>query len=311
MNNILKGIILAGGSGTRLYPITKAVSKQLLPLYDKPMIYYPLSVLMLAEIRDILIITTPEDNAAFKRLLGDGSKFGINLSYEIQEKPNGIAEAFIIGEKFIGNDPVCLILGDNIFHGNNFSQILKKSKNYAKCNEAGVFGYYVNDPERYGVVEFDEDGECINIEEKPTNPKSKYAVVGLYFYPKHVAEKAKKVKPSARGELEITTLNNMFLEEGRLHATKLPRGFAWLDTGTFDSLADASHYIETIEKRQGQKVACLEEIAFNNGWLTLVDIEESAKELGKSEYGKYLMDFVKDNRSKTQKYKTLYERTEK
>lgn len=307
----MKGVILAGGSGTRLYPITKAVSKQLLPLYDKPMIYYPLSVLMLAEIRDILIITTPEDNAAFKRLLGDGSKFGINLSYEIQEKPNGIAEAFIIGEKFIGNDPVCLILGDNIFHGNNFSQILKKSKNYAKCNEAGVFGYYVNDPERYGVVEFDEDGECINIEEKPTNPKSKYAVVGLYFYPKHVAEKAKKVKPSARGELEITTLNNMFLEEGRLHATKLPRGFAWLDTGTFDSLADASHYIETIEKRQGQKVACLEEIAFNNGWLTLVDIEESAKELGKSEYGKYLMDFVKDNRSKTQKYKTLYERTEK
>lgn len=307
----MKGIILAGGSGTRLYPITKAVSKQLLPLYDKPMIYYPLSVLMLAEIRDILIITTPEDNAAFKRLLGDGSKFGINLSYEIQEKPNGIAEAFIIGEKFIGNDPVCLILGDNIFHGNNFSQILKKSKNYAKYNEAGVFGYYVNDPERYGVVEFDEDGECINIEEKPTNPKSKYAVVGLYFYPKHVAEKAKKVKPSARGELEITTLNNMFLEEGRLHATKLPRGFAWLDTGTFDSLADASHYIETIEKRQGQKVACLEEIAFNNGWLTLVDIEESAKELGKSEYGKYLMDFVKDNRSKTQKYKTLYEKTEK
>ena len=307
----MKGIILAGGSGTRLYPITKAVSKQLLPLYDKPMIYYPLSVLMLAEIRDILIITTPEDNAAFKRLLGDGSKFGINLSYEIQEKPNGIAEAFIIGEKFIGNDPVCLILGDNIFHGNNFSQILKKSKNYAKCNEAGVFGYYVNDPERYGVVEFDEDGECINIEEKPTNPKSKYAVVGLYFYPKHVAEKAKKVKPSARGELEITTLNNMFLEEGRLHATKLPRGFAWLDTGTFDILADASHYIETIEKRQGQKVACLEEIAFNNGWLTLVDIEESAKELGKSEYGKYLMDFVKDNRSKTQKYKTLYEKTEK
>ena len=307
----MKGIILAGGSGTRLYPITKAVSKQLLPLYDKPMIYYPLSVLMLAEIRDILIITTPEDNAAFKRLLGDGSKFGINLSYEIQEKPNGIAEAFIIGEKFIGNDPVCLILGDNIFHGNNFSQILKKSKNYAKCNEAGVFGYYVNDPERYGVVEFDEDGECINIEEKPTNPKSKYAVVGLYFYPKYVAEKAKNVKPSARGELERTTLNNMFLEEGRLHATKLPRGFAWLDTGTFDTLADASHYIETIEKRQGQKVACLEEIAFNNGWLTLVDIEESAKELGKSEYGKYLMDFVKDNRSKTQKYKTLYEKTEK
>lgn len=311
MNSNLKGIILAGGSGTRLYPITKAVSKQLLPLYDKPMIYYPLSVLMLAEIRDILIITTPEDNAAFKRLLGDGSKFGINLSYEIQEKPNGIAEAFIIGEKFIGNDPVCLILGDNIFHGNNFSQILKKSKNYAKYNEAGVFGYYVNDPERYGVVEFDDNGECINIEEKPTNPKSKYAVVGLYFYPKNVAEKAKNVKPSARGELEITALSNMFLEEGRLHATKLPRGFAWLDTGTFDSLADASHYIETIEKRQGQKVACLEEIAFNNGWLTLVDIEESAKELGKSEYGKYLMDFVKDNRNKTQKYKMFYEKTEK
>ena len=314
----MKGIILAGGSGTRLYPITKAVSKQLLPLYDKPMIYYPLSVLMLAEIRDILIITTPEDNAAFKRLLGDGSKFGINLSYEIQEKPNGIAEAFIIGEKFIGNDAVCLILGDNIFHGSNFSSILKAACVFAEYDYinryrgiAQIFGYYVNDPERYGVATFDEHGKCSSIEEKPSQPKSNYAIVGLYFYPSDVVSKAKMIKPSKRGELEITALNNLYLESDRLHLEKLPRGFAWLDTGTFDSLADASHYIETIEKRQGQKVACLEEIAFNNGWLTLVDIEESAKELGKSEYGKYLMDFVKDNRSKTQKYKTLYEKTEK
>lgn len=291
----MKGIILAGGSGTRLYPITKAVSKQLLPLYDKPMIYYPLSVLMLAGIRDILIITTPEDSPTFKRLLGDGSHFGVRLSYEVQEKPNGIAEAFIIGEKFIGNDTVCLILGDNIFHGGNFSQILKKSKSSVKDNVAQVFGYYVNDPERYGVVEFDEEGKCLNIEEKPTNPKSKYAVVGLYFYPNDVVDKAKKVKPSARGELEITTLNNMYLEEGRLHAVKLPRGFAWLDTGTFDSLADASHYIETIEKRQGQKVACLEEIAFNNGWITNNEVGKAAENLGKSEYGKYLKKLMEEN----------------
>lgn len=291
----MKGIILAGGSGTRLYPITKAVSKQLLPLYDKPMIYYPLSVLMLAGIRDILIITTPEDSPAFKRLLGDGSHFGVRLSYEVQENPNGIAEAFIIGEKFIGNDSVCLILGDNIFHGGNFSQILKKSKSAVKDNIAQVFGYYVNDPERYGVVEFDENGKCLNIEEKPTSPKSKYAVVGLYFYPKDVVEKAKEVKPSARGELEITTLNNMYLEEGRLHAVKLPRGFAWLDTGTFESLADASHYIETIEKRQGQKVACLEEIACSNGWITKDKVGEAAENLGKSEYGKYLKKLTEEN----------------
>ena len=291
----MKGIILAGGSGTRLYPITKAVSKQLLPLYDKPMIYYPLSVLMLAGIRDVLIITTPEDSPAFKRLLGDGSHFGVRLSYEVQENPNGIAEAFIIGEKFIGNDSVCLILGDNIFHGGNFSQILKKSKSAIKDNIAQVFGYYVNDPERYGVVEFDENGKCLNIEEKPTSPKSKYAVVGLYFYPKDVVEKAKEVKPSARGELEITTLNNMYLEEGRLHAVKLPRGFAWLDTGTFESLADASHYIETIEKRQGQKVACLEEIAYSNGWITKDKVGEAAENLGKSEYGKYLKKLMEEN----------------
>lgn len=291
----MKGIILAGGSGTRLYPITKAVSKQLLPLYDKPMIYYPLSVLMLAGIRDILIITTPEDSLSFKRLLGDGSHFGVRLSYGVQEKPNGIAEAFIIGEKFIGNDTVCLILGDNIFHGGNFSQILKKSKSAVKDNIAQVFGYYVNDPERYGVVEFGENGKCMNIEEKPANPKSKYAVVGLYFYPKDVVEKAKEVKPSARGELEITTLNNMYLEEGRLHAVKLPRGFAWLDTGTFDSLADASHYIETIEKRQGQKVACLEEIAYSNGWITKDEVGEAAENLGKSEYGKYLKKLAEEN----------------
>lgn len=291
----MKGIILAGGSGTRLYPITKAVSKQLLPLYDKPMIYYPLSVLMLAGIRDVLIITTPEDSPAFKRLLGDGSHFGVRLSYEVQENPNGIAEAFIIGEKFIGNDSVCLILGDNIFHGGNFSQILKKSKSAVKDNIAQVFGYYVNDPERYGVVEFDENGKCLNIEEKPTSPKSKYAVVGLYFYPKDVVEKAKEVKPSARGELEITTLNNMYLEEGRLHAVKLPRGFAWLDTGTFESLADASHYIETIEKRQGQKVACLEEIAYSNGWITKDEVGAAAENFGKSEYGKYLKKLTEEN----------------
>ena len=290
----MKGIILAGGSGTRLYPITKAVSKQLLPLYDKPMIYYPLSVLMLAEIRDILIITTPEDNAAFKRLLGDGSKFGINLSYEIQEKPNGIAEAFIIGEKFIGNDPVCLILGDNIFHGNNFSQILKKSKNYAKCNEAGVFGYYVNDPERYGVVEFDEDGECINIEEKPTNPKSKYAVVGLYFYPKHVAEKAKKVKPSARGELEITDLNKVYMEEGTLTVELLGRGMAWLDTGTHASMLKASNFVEAVQTTQGTFIACLEEIAFRKGWISKEQVKELAAPLMKTGYGQYLMDIIEE-----------------
>lgn len=298
----MKGIILAGGSGTRLYPITKAVSKQLLPLYDKPMIYYPLSVLMLAGIRDILIITTPEDNESFKRLLGDGSQFGIHLEYAIQHKPKGIAEAFIIGENFIGGDSVCLILGDNIFHGSNFSSILKAACVFAEYDYinryrgiAQIFGYYVNDPERYGVAAFDKHGKCLSIEEKPLKPKSNYAVVGLYFYPPDVVSKAKTIKPSKRGELEITALNNMYLESDRLHLEKLPRGFAWLDTGTFDSLADASHYIETIEKRQGQKVACLEEIAYSNGWITKDKVGEAAENLGKSEYGKYLKKLTEEN----------------
>lgn len=298
----MKGIILAGGSGTRLYPITKAISKQLLPLYDKPMIYYPLSVLMLAGIRDILIITTPEDNESFKRLLGDGSQFGIHLEYAIQHKPKGIAEAFIIGENFIGGDSVCLILGDNIFHGSNFSSILKAACVFAEYDYinryrgiAQIFGYYVNDPERYGVATFDKNGKCLSIEEKPLQPKSNYAVVGLYFYPPDVVSKAKTIKPSKRGELEITTLNNMYLESDRLHLEKLPRGFAWLDTGTFDSLADASHYIETIEKRQGQKVACLEEIAYSNGWITNDEVGEAAENLGKSEYGKYLKKLAEEN----------------
>lgn len=298
----MKGIILAGGSGTRLYPITKAVSKQLLPLYDKPMIYYPLSVLMLAGIRDILIITTPEDNESFKRLLGDGSQFGIHLEYAIQHKPKGIAEAFIIGENFIGGDSVCLILGDNIFHGSNFSSILKAACVFAEYDYinryrgiAQIFGYYVNDPERYGVATFDKHGKCLSIEEKPLKPKSNYAVVGLYFYPPDVVSKAKTIKPSKRGELEITALNNMYLESDRLHLEKLPRGFAWLDTGTFDSLADASHYIETIEKRQGQKVACLEEIAYSNGWITKDKVGEAAENLGKSEYGKYLKKLTEEN----------------
>lgn len=298
----MKGIVLAGGSGTRLYPITKAVSKQLLPLYDKPMIYYPLSVLMLAGIREILIITTPEDNESFKRLLGDGSQFGIHLEYAIQHKPKGIAEAFIIGENFIGGDSVCLILGDNIFHGSNFSSILKAACVFAEYDYinryrgiAQIFGYYVNDPERYGVATFDKNGKCLTIEEKPSQPKSNYAVVGLYFYPPDVVSKAKKIKPSNRGELEITALNNMYLECDRLHLEKLPRGFAWLDTGTFDSLADASHYIETIEKRQGQKVACLEEIAYGNGWITNDEVGRAAENLGKSEYGKYLKKLAEEN----------------
>lgn len=298
----MKGIVLAGGSGTRLYPITKAVSKQLLPLYDKPMIYYPLSVLMLAGIREILIITTPEDNESFKRLLGDGSQFGIHLEYAIQHKPKGIAEAFIIGENFIGGDSVCLILGDNIFHGSNFSSILKAACVFAEYDYinryrgiAQIFGYYVNDPERYGVATFDKNGKCLTIEEKPLQPKSNYAVVGLYFYPPDVVSKAKKIKPSNRGELEITALNNMYLECDRLHLEKLPRGFAWLDTGTFDSLADASHYIETIEKRQGQKVACLEEIAYVNGWITNDEVGRAAENLGKSEYGKYLKKLAEEN----------------
>ena len=293
----MKGIILAGGSGSRLHPITKGVSKQLLPIYDKPMIYYPLSVLMLAEIQDILIITTPEDSESFQRLLGDGSQFGVNLQYAVQPKPEGLAQAFLIAEEFLDGDSACLVLGDNIFHGSNFTEILIDAKlnaeTWSETGDATVFGYYVTDPERYGVAEFDEDGLCISIEEKPKNPKSNYAVVGLYFYPNDVVEKAKQVKPSARGELEITTLNQMYLEEGRLLLEKLPRGFAWLDTGTFDSLSQASSYVETIEKRTGQQIACLEEIGFNNEWITYDDLKKSAENLKKNDYGKYLEGLLK------------------
>ena len=290
-----RGIILAGGSGTRLFPVTQGVTKQLLPLYNKSMIYYPISVLMMAEIRDILIITTPEDADSFKRLLGDGSQYGINLQYAVQPKPEGIAQAFLIGEEFLDGHPACLILGDNIFHGANFSTILDDAK-INGCTEiysATVFGYYVNDPERYGVAEFNQFGECLSIEEKPKNPKSNYAVVGLYFYPNDVVEMAKKVKPSARGELEITTLNQMYLEEGRLFVEKLPRGFAWLDTGTFDSLSEASNYVETIEKRTGQMIACLEEIGFNNGWLSIEKLKESIELYKKNSYGDYLKNLIK------------------
>lgn len=288
------GICLSGGSGSRLFPITKGISKQLLPIYDKPMIYYPVSVLMMAGIRDILIITTPWDNESFKRLLGDGSQFGINIQYAIQEKPNGIAEAFIIGEEFIGNDSVCLILGDNIFHGPEFSDFLIGAK-YAATGAfdmekvATIFGYYVNDPERYGVATLGPDGYIKEIEEKPENPKSNYAIVGLYFYPNDVVEKAKKIKPSARGELEITSLNNLYIKENRLFMEELPRGFAWLDTGTFDSLSEASNYIETIEKRQGLQIACLEEIAYDNEWINSDQLLQSAKSMEKNEYGQYLM----------------------
>lgn len=290
-----RGIVLAGGSGTRLFPVTKGVTKQLLPLYNKSMIYYPISVLMMAEIRDILIITTPEDADSFKRLLGDGSQYGINLQYAVQPKPEGIAQAFLIGEEFLDGHPACLILGDNIFHGANFSTILDNAK-INGCTEiysATVFGYYVNDPERYGVAEFNQFGECLSIEEKPQNPKSNYAVVGLYFYPNDVVEKAKQVKPSARGELEITTLNQMYLEEGRLFVEKLPSGFAWLDTGTFDSLSEASNYVETIEKRTGQMIACLEEIGFNNGWLSFEKLQESIELYKKNSYGEYLKNIIK------------------
>lgn len=290
-----RGIILAGGSGTRLFPVTQGVTKQLLPLYNKSMIYYPISVLMMAEIRDILIITTPEDSDSFKRLLGDGSQYGINLQYAVQPKPEGIAQAFLIGEEFLDGHPACLILGDNIFHGSNFTTILDNAKINGTdlINSATVFGYYVNDPERYGVAEFNQFGECLSIEEKPQKPKSNYAVVGLYFYPSDVVEKAKKVKPSARGELEITTLNQMYLEEGRLFVEKLPRGFAWLDTGTFDSLSEASNYVETIEKRTGQMIACLEEIGFNNGWLSVEKLKESIELYKKNSYGDYLKNLIK------------------
>lgn len=296
----MKGIVLAGGSGTRLYPITMGVSKQLLPIYDKPMIYYPLSVLMLAGIREILIITTPEDNESFKRLLGDGSRFGIHLEYAIQHKPKGIAEALIIGENFICGDSVCLILGDNIFHGSNFSSILKTACAFAEYDYinryrgiAQIFGYYVNDPERYGVATFDKHGKCVSIEEKPSQPKSNYAIVGLYFYPPDVVSKAKMIKPSKRGELEITALNNMYLESDRLHLEKLPRGFAWLDTGTFDSLAEASNYVETVEKRTGLQIACLEEIGYANGWLTKEDMVKVVEDLGNNSYKTYIQSILK------------------
>ena len=286
----MKGIVLAGGSGTRLYPITKGVSKQLLPIYDKPMVYYPISVLMLAGIRDILIISTPQDLPGFKRLLGDGSDYGVNFQYAEQPSPDGLAQAFIIGDKFIGNDCACLVLGDNIFHGAGFSQLLRESVRTAEEDgKATVFGYWVNDPERYGVAEFDKDGNCLSIEEKPKEPKSNYAVVGLYFYPNKVVDVAKHIKPSARGELEITTVNQEFLKDGELKVQTLGRGFAWLDTGTHDSLTEATNYIETIEKRQGLKVACLEGIALRKGWITTDKMRELAKPMMKNQYGQYLM----------------------
>ena len=291
----MKGIILAGGSGTRLYPITMGVSKQLLPIYDKPMIYYPLSVLMLAGINEVLIITTPEDNDSFKRLLGDGSQFGIKLTYTTQPSPDGLAQAFILGEEFIGNDDVCLVLGDNIFYGQGFTPKLKHAVQNAKNGQgATVFGYQVKDPERFGVVEFDENQKAISIEEKPKQPKSHYAVTGLYFYDNSVVELAKKVKPSHRGELEITCLNEMYLEQGKLNVEMLGRGFAWLDTGTHESLLEAAQFVETIEKRQGYKIACLEEIAFNNGWLNKQELKVLAKPFLKNSYGQYLMQLIKD-----------------
>lgn len=288
----MKGIVLAGGSGTRLYPITKGVSKQLLPIYDKPMVYYPLSVLMLAGIRDILIISTPNDLPHFKTLLGNGENYGINLSYAEQPSPDGLAQAFIIGEEFIGNDDVCLILGDNIFHGPNFSSLLRSSVERSYYGFATVFGYYVDDPERYGVAEFNEDGKCLSIEEKPAKPKSNYAVVGLYFYPNDVVKKSKVIKPSERGELEITTLNQEYLNEGRMIVEKLGRGFAWLDTGTHESLVDATNYVATIEKRQGMKIACLEEIGYKNGWVSKEKVSENAKIMRKNNYGKYLEKII-------------------
>lgn len=289
----MKGIVLAGGSGTRLYPITKGVSKQMLPVFDKPMIYYPISVLMLAGIREILIISTPYDLPGFQRLLGDGSNFGVHFEYAEQPSPDGLAQAFIIGEKFIGNDAACLVLGDNIFHGNGLSALLREAVRTAEADKkATVFGYWVSDPERYGVADFDKDGNCLSIEEKPQQPKSNYAVVGLYFYPNKVVDVAKHIKPSARGELEITTVNQRFLEDGELKVQTLGRGFAWLDTGTHDSLAEASTYIEVIEKRQGLKVACLEGIAYRMGWITADKLREEAQPMLKNPYGQYLLKVI-------------------
>lgn len=289
----MKGIVLAGGSGTRLYPITKGVSKQLLPIYDKPMVYYPVSVLMLAGIRDILIISTPDDLPGFRKLLGDGSSFGVNFHYAEQPSPDGLAQAFIIGEEFIGDDNVCMVLGDNIFHGTGLSSMLAEAVKAADEGKATVFGYWVNDPERYGVAEFDTEGNCISLEEKPQNPKSNYAVVGLYFYPNSVVKIAKGVKPSARGELEITSVNQAYLASGDLKVKTFGRGFAWLDTGTHDSLAEASIYVETIEKRTGLKIACLEEIAYNSGWIDGGVLKTAAKPMEKNQYGQYLLSLLK------------------
>ena len=292
----MKGIILAGGSGTRLYPATKGISKQLIPIYDKPMVYYPLSVLMLAGIREVLVISTPQDLPAFQRLLGDGSDFGIYLSYAEQPSPDGLAQAFIIGKDFIGNDDVCLVLGDNIFYGQSFSQMLAQAvHNVEKEHKATVFGYYVKDPERYGVAEFDVAGNVLSIEEKPAQPKSNYAVVGLYFYPNKVVKVAEGIKPSARGELEITSVNQEFLKDGELKVQLLGRGFAWLDTGTHDSLSEASNFVETLEKRQGLKISCLEEIAYRKGWISTEKLGELAQPMIKNQYGQYLLQLIIDN----------------
>ena len=300
----MKGIVLAGGSGTRLYPITKGVSKQLLPIYDKPMVYYPISVLMLAGIREILIISTPQDLPAFKRLLGDGSDYGVEFQYAEQPSPDGLAQAFIIGEEFVGDDAACLVLGDNIFHGAGFSRMLREALRTAEQDQkATVFGYWVDDPERYGVAEFDEEGNCISIEEKPACPKSNYAVVGLYFYPNKVIDIAKNIKPSARGELEITSVNQAFLQQGELKVQTLERGFAWLDTGTHDSLAEASIFVEVIEKRQGLKIACLEGIAYRNGWITEQKMVELAQPMIKNQYGQYLLKVVDELKHKRKEIK--------